>query len=125
MAKLGPDFRPAIATAQHTGRTSALKLTINFSQRDLWVRGVMVLQDVEGWPPGPIQHDHFARDLRLFHLASLCFFMPSLRNRMAFFGPPVPVIRNFFPRCLLYETKNASSCESIVLLTSSIVSMSS
>jgi hypothetical protein len=31
-------------------------------------------------------------------------------------------IQNFFSRCLLYEAKNSSSCESIVLLTSLIVS---
>jgi hypothetical protein len=60
-----------------------------------------------------------------FFFAALCFFMPALRNLTALRGPPVPVIRNFFPRCLLYEMKNSSSCESSVLLTSSIVLRSS
>src|SRR5579863_4902531 len=34
-----------------------------------------------------------------FFFASLCFLMPSFRNLIAFFGPPVPLILNFFPRC--------------------------
>jgi hypothetical protein len=34
---------------------------------------------------------------------------PLLMNLMAFAGPPVPVILNLFPRCLLRDTKNSST----------------
>ena len=36
-----------------------------------------------------------------FFLAAFCFLVPSFKNLMAFLGPPVPVILNFFRRCLL------------------------
>ncbi len=36
-----------------------------------------------------------------YFFAALCARMPTLRNLIACFGPPVPEILNFFPRCLL------------------------
>jgi len=36
-----------------------------------------------------------------FFWPSLWFLMPAFKKRIAFLGPPVPVILNFFPRCLL------------------------
>jgi hypothetical protein len=46
---------------------------------------------------------HCNGPLGIFYLlaAFLWACMPAFRKLMAFFGPPVPVTLNFFPRCLL------------------------
>jgi hypothetical protein len=47
------------------------------------------------------QVNHRAFHPVYFFFAPFYFLMPSFRNLIAFFGPPVPVILNFFPGCLL------------------------
>src|SRR5579871_2220260 len=95
LEKYGAAFNP-----QHLLRQrAALSTSASHNRTPLSIRRAVLPATQTYTVPQPSTQPKACR--RYFFFESLCFLMPTFRNLMAFFGPPVALILNFFPRCLL------------------------